>query len=188
MRKNHGKENHPVRTQGPPDQTQAVQGQQQNNLQGYINPPTMQQWNRQGNGNVIVRDMAVNQNLCFRCGLSGHMTRDCDVWNQRNLVPLFGGNTGTVAAITQGMDQLQAQLGSVQAQHQSPPGILRPTPMPNSQSMDNQGFVPAPKYKIMCGQPPRKSGSTNRSISLLDLRSRESSWARGDSWGGSEDD
>ncbi len=77
MRNSYSKENYPSRGQGPPDH--AARSQQQN-LQGYINPPTVQQWNRQGAGNVVDRDLAYAQNLCYKCGSSAHMTRECDAW------------------------------------------------------------------------------------------------------------
>ena len=59
-------------------------------------------------------------------------------------MPEQGGNTGTVAAISQGMEQLQTQLGNAQTQYQSPPGILRPNLMPNAHPVVNQGYVPLP--------------------------------------------
>ena len=79
MRNNHGKENYPSRGPAPPDQV--IRNQQQGELQGYINPPTMQQWNRQGTGIAVDRDMAYAQNLCYRCGSNTHMARDCDDCN-----------------------------------------------------------------------------------------------------------
>ncbi len=144
-RNNYGKENYPSR--GPTPSDQAKRNQQQGNLQGYINPPTMQQWNRQGAGNAVDREMAYAQNLCYRCGSNAHMARDCDAWNQRNRVTQQRGNGGTVAAITQGMEQLQTQPNNAPMPHQSPPGILRPQPMPISQPMEGQGYVPAPEVR-----------------------------------------
>ncbi len=171
MRNNYGKENYPSRGPAPPDQ--AMRNQQQGNLQGYINPPTMQQWNRQGAGNAVDRDMAYAQNLCYRYGSNAHMARDCDAGNQRGRMPQQGGNGGNVAAITQGMEQLQTQLSNSQMPHQSPPGILRPQPMPNSQLIEDQGYVPAPQVQDYVRPLRWKNGSTNRSTNLLDPRSRE---------------
>ncbi len=53
----------------------------------------------------------------------------------------------TVAAITQGMEQLQTQPGNAPMQCQSPPGILRPNPMPSVQPVDNPGYMPAPRVQ-----------------------------------------
>ena len=104
MRNNYNKENYPSRRDLQGRDLQVMRGQQQNNLQGYINLLTVQQWTRQGAGNPVDRDRAHNQNLCFRCGLSRHVARDCEIWNQRNRNPQQSGNDGTVAAITQGME------------------------------------------------------------------------------------
>ena len=79
MRNNYGKGNYPSRGQAPPDH--AMRNQQQSNLQGYINAPTVQQWNRHGAGNAVDRDAAYAQKLCHRCGSNAHMARDCDAWN-----------------------------------------------------------------------------------------------------------
>ncbi len=54
------------RGQAPADQQVRTQ---QGNLQGYINPQTVN-WNRQGGWNAVSREQAYALDLCYKCGLN----------------------------------------------------------------------------------------------------------------------